>query len=213
MSFIFKNKNNFSVFLKNNLEHGNNIIFIKGGATVIDGMWVNFKDLRIDVSDLISKYVSNTSRRLFNHFNDILYILIALNKNSQIEIIPSISYNKKSFGSVKIFPDLSSKLPLMIVKLTQDGSSNLKSFKIIKRGDIEVYKGYGNFTTMGNKGVTGYKGITGSYGITGYLGFDGSTGLKGIQGVTGLIGDTVRGETGIRGMDGVSIPAFLLDRN
>jgi hypothetical protein len=213
MSLISKNKKDFSVSLKNNLEHGDNIVFVKGGATVIDGVWVNFKDLRIDVADIVQKYVEETSRRLFNHFNDILYILIAMDKNSQIEVIPSISYNKKSFGNIKIFPDLSLKLPLMVVKLTQDGSNDLKAFKVIKKGDIEVYNGYGNLTLMGDKGTTGYQGATGSYGITGMRGVDGFMGITGIQGETGSLGLAVQGVTGMRGMDGVSFPALLLDRN
>ena len=213
MSFISKNKKDFSISLKNNLEHGNNIVFIKGGATVINGVWVNFKDLRIDVAQIIHKYVENTSRRLFNHFNDIIYILIVMDRYSQIEVLHSISYNKKSFGNVKIFPDLSLKLPLMVVKLTQDGSSDLKAFKVIKKEDIEIYKGYGNLTLMGDKGATGYQGVTGAHGITGVLGFDGATGITGIQGETGSLGLTVRGVTGMRGMDGASFPALLLDRN
>ena len=213
MSLISKNKKDFSVSLKNNLQHGDNIVFIKGGATVIDNTWVNFKDLRINVFDTIQNYVSSTSRRLFNNFNDILYVLIALNKSGQIEVMPSVSYNKKSFGDVKIFSNLSLKLPLMVVKLTQDGSSDLKSFKVIKKEDIEVYKGYGNITLQGDKGITGYIGVTGYVGITGISGIDGNGGLTGIQGETGLLGYTVKGVTGLRGIDGDVIPAFLLDRN
>lgn len=213
MAFKTKNKNNFSAFLKSPYEHDENIVFIKGGSVIIEDRWVVFSNLRIDVTQLINQYVQSTSRRLFNSYNGILYVLITLNKFKQVEVLPSISYNKKSFGDVKIFEDLSGKLPLVLIKLQQDGSSNLKSFKPITKNDIEVYKGYGNFTLRGDQGETGYKGITGMYGMTGLVGITGYGGITGQQGETGILSYTYPGATGMSGADGVSIPANLLDRS
>jgi hypothetical protein len=213
MAFKTKNKNDFSASIRNPLEHDENVVFIKGGSVIIEDMWVVFNNLRIDVSEIINQYVQNTSRRLFNTYNGILYVLITLNKSKQIEVVPSISYNKKSFGDVKIFEDLSGKLPLILIKLQQDGSSNLRSFKTITKNDIEVYKGYGNFTLRGEKGDIGDKGITGMYGMTGIEGETGYKGIMGQKGETGLSSYTYPGETGLSGADGVMIPAILLDRS
>lgn len=213
MSLTSKNKKDFSLALKDNCEHGENIVFVKGGVVALGDQWVNFEDLRIDVAQLILAYAQETSRRIFNNYNDILYVLIALNKSRQIEVLPSITYNKKSFGDVKIFDNLSGKLPLILVKLQQDGSSDLKAFKVIKRCDIEVYGGYGNFTLRGDKGDTGLQGLTGMPSCTGIIGETGFKGVTGYQGVTGLPAYTVQGITGYQGADGVKIPAFLLDRD
>ena len=212
MAFISKNQKDFSASIKDTREHGENIVFIQGGSVVIDNRWVVFSNLRIDVSQLVLQYVQETSRRIFNNFNDILYVLIVLNKYKKLEVLPSISYNKKSFGDVKIFENLSGKVPLILVKLQQDGSSDLKSFKPITKNDIEVYKGYGNYTPRGDKGEEGYKGITGIYGETGVYGITGIQGLTGSMGETGLSSMSLMGVTGMPGAEGSPIPAFLLDR-
>lgn len=210
---ISKNQKDFSASMKNPLEHGDNTIFIKGGSVIIEDRWVVLSNMRIDVAQLITKYIQETSRRVFNNFNDVLYLLIVLNKTKQIELLPSASFNKKSFGEIKIFDNISGKLPLVLVKLQQDGSSDLKSFKPITMNDIEVYNGYGNYTIRGEKGDDGYKGITGVYGETGFFGITGYQGPTGISGETGLSSASIQGATGLRGADGVSIPAFLLYRD
>jgi len=212
MAFKSKNKNDFSASLKDTREHGENVVFIKGGSVIVENKWVVLNNLRIDIQQLISQYILSTSRRLFNNYNDILYVLIALNPSKQLEVLPSITYNKKSFGDVKIFENLSGKIPLVLVKLQQDGSTDLKSFKVITKNDIEVYAGYGNYTLRGDKGEEGYKGITGIYGETGKVGITGLQGLTGIIGYTGMISSVVKGTTGMDGAEGQSVPAFLLDR-
>lgn len=212
MAFISKNKKDFSASLKDTREHGENIVFIQGGSVVVDNRWVVFSNLKIDVAQVVLQYVQDTSRRIFNNYNDVLYVLIALNKSKKIEVLPSISYNRKSFGEVKIFENISEKVPLILVKLTQDGSADLKSFKPLTNGDIEVYKGYGNYAIRGDKGEEGYKGITGMYGGTGMVGIEGIQGITGSRGHTGLESLSVQGITGMNGADGSAIPAFLLDR-
>jgi hypothetical protein len=212
MAFISKNQKDFSASLKDTREHGENIVFIKGGSAIVEDKWVVFSNLRIDIAQLINQYVSSTSRRIFNNFNDVLYVLIALNKSKQIEVLPSITYNKKSFGEVKVFDNLSGKIPLILVKLQQDGSPNLKAFKVITKNDIEVYDGYGNFTLQGDKGEEGYIGVTGLSGETGAQGIIGVEGITGVRGHTGLVSLCVQGITGMRGAEGSPIPAFLLDR-
>jgi hypothetical protein len=212
MALTTKQKKDFTLKIKDPNQHGENIVFINGGSVIVDNRWVFFPDLRIDVQATIQTYVDTTSRRIFNNFNDLLYILLVLNKTGQIEVIPSVSYNKNAFGDVKIFPDLSGKLPLMLVRLTQDGSPDLKAFIPIKSADIEVYQGYGNFTSKGLKGEEGYKGITGLIGATGVEGFFGVVGITGQQGFTGAVGNLVQGITGPNGPDGVRIPAFVIDR-
>jgi len=212
MSLTTKQKKDFTLKIKDPREHGENIVFIKGGSTVLGDRWVFFPDLKIDVQATVQAYASETSRRIFNNYNDFLYVLLVLNSTGQVEVIPSVSYNKNSFGDVKVFPDLSGKLPLVLVRLTQDGSSDLKAFKPIQSADIELYQGYGNFTLKGPKGEDGYKGITGLRGITGLSGLVGNMGVTGQQGATGALGVVIQGVTGIIGLDGVSIPAFVVDR-
>jgi len=209
---ISKNQKDFSASLKDIREHGENIVFIKGGAVIVDSKWVIFKDLKIDVAQLVQKYVLSTSRRIFNNYNDVLFVLIVLNSSKIIEVLPSITYNKKSYGDVKIFDNLSGKVPLILVKLQQDGSSDLKAFKVLTRNDIEVYKGYGNYTLRGDKGEEGYKGITGLYGETGIVGVTGYQGITGNVGYTGLESLKIQGITGMQGAPADSIPALLLDR-
>lgn len=208
-----KKKSDFGIKIKGALDHGQNVVFIKGGSTLVEDKWVHFKDLRIDIQKEITNYVQSTSRRIFNHFNDVLYALMVLDKTGKLEVIPSISYNKKSFGDIKVFPDLSGKLPLALVRLTQDGSSDLKAFKTIRKDDIEVYQGYGNFTTRGAKGEEGIKGITGIQGLTGIGGLQGNQGETGLRGETGLPGSLLRGETGPEGSKGATIPTFIVDRS
>ena len=212
MAFISKNQKDFSASIRDTREHGENIVFIQGGSVVVDNKWLVFSNLRIDVAQLVQQFVQETSRRIFNNFNDVLYVLIVLNKYKKLEVLPSVSYNKKSFGEVKIFDNLSGKIPLILVKLQQDGSSDLKAFKVITKNDIEVYKGYGNYTPRGDKGEEGYKGITGMFGETGMTGITGLQGPTGSMGCTGLVSSCVMGVTGMRGAEGVMIPAFLLDR-
>ena len=212
MSIFTKQKKDFSLKIKDSREHGENIVFIKGGSVIVEDKWAFFPDLRIDVQATVSAYVTETSRRLFNNFNDILYVLLVLSKSGQVEVIPSVSYNKNSFGDVKSFPSLSGKIPLMLIRLTQDGSSDLKTFIPIRQSDIELYQGYGNFTSKGPKGEEGFKGITGIVGATGLEGLYGYVGLTGEQGLTGALGVSIQGVTGLIGLDGVSIPAFVVDR-
>jgi len=169
--------------------------------------------MRINVQTLIDNYVGSTSRRLFNDFNGILYVLVVLDKNGRIEVVPSLSYNKKTFGDIKVFPDISEKIPLILIRLQQDGSSDLKSFIPIKKGDIEVYRGYGNFTLYGSQGVTGQIGLTGLQGVTGFQGDIGDQGQTGVQGYTGPSGINVTGVTGPEGPDGETLSAFILDRS
>jgi hypothetical protein len=212
MAFISKNKKDFSASLKDTREHGENIVFIKGGSVIVDNKWIVISSLRIDVAQLVIQYVQGTSRRIFNNYNDILYVLIVLNKTKQLEVLPSITYNKKSFGDVKIFDNISGKVPLILVKLQQDGSSDLKAFKALIKNDVEVYNGYGNYTLQGNKGEEGYKGITGIYGETGMAGTPGYQGITGSAGCTGLESLSIQGPTGMQGAEADPLPAFLLDR-
>lgn len=213
MGLIAKNNKDFLASLKKEVNSDSSIIYIKGGSVVIDDKWLVINDFQLDINKVIADFVEKTSRRLFNNFNDVLYIIIALNKEKQIEVIPSISYNKKSFGEVRVFENLSNKLPLVLVKLHQDGSTDLKAYKPISSNDIEIYSGYGNFTLCGEKGETGYQGYTGFDGTIGEMGITGFQGITGYQGCTGLPSCEVQGETGLRGAQGVMIPAFLVERD
>jgi len=182
MALVTRNNRDFSLQTRNPLEHGDNVVFIKGGSVVVEDTWVHLSDLRIDLKDLIDTYVRDNSRRLFNSVDGVLYVLVTLDATGKVDLIPSVAFNRKSFGDLKIFPDLSGKLPLIMVKLQQDGSSDLSAFKNIEEDDIEIYDGHGNFTVRGAQGDEGYKGITGTYGVTGVYG------LTGYQGVTGPVG-------------------------
>jgi len=212
MALKSKKDNNFKIKVKNSSSEGENIVFFKGGATVVEGTWVYLNDLRLNVEEVVLKYINQVSRRVFNHVNSILYVLIVRTETGTIEVLPSASFNKKSYGDVKVFPDLSNKVPLVLVKLTQDGSSGLTGINPIKKEDLEVYKGQGNYTLKGAKGDEGYKGFTGYQGITGLQGIEGYLGDTGIQGATGLQGISIQGVTGVEGLDGEYIPRYIPDR-
>lgn len=211
MAFIPKNTNDFNLRLRREQGFEDEQIFIKGGNTVVEDTWFFYKDRKIDIKSLVNDYVSKTSRRLFNHVNDVFYILLVMSKNGTIEVIPSLAYNKKSFGDVKVFPELSGKVPLALVKLRQDGSSDLTGISTVTKKDIQIYDGYGNFTLKGDRGATGYAGPTGYMGITGLSGCTGLIGLTGIQGYTGIEGSQVQGSTGLSGEQGDSIKSYVKD--
>jgi len=207
MAFRTRKVADFSTLNKDVNVHGENVVSIKGGSVAIGDTWIQFKGTKIDLQDFVEKYITN-SRRLFNQRFGVLYVLIAINEKAQLEVIPSISYNKTSTGDVKVFPSLSSKLPIMVVKLTQDGSYGLTGISRITESDVEQYLGYGNFTLRGPQGETGGLGSTGFQGLTGFIGATGYSGPTGLQGETGINSFSVKGYPGVRGEQGESLPAF-----
>lgn len=208
MSVNFKNKKDFGLKVRGDDLRAQDTAQIKGGSVVIGDRWVPLGDLRIDVKKLVSDYMSTTSRRIFNSRGDVMYVLVCLDVYGTPKVIPSLSMNRRNYGDIKVFPDLSGYLPLMLVKLRHDGSENLKAMLPITEKDIEQYTGYGNFTTRGLRGATGFPGVTGYQGITGQSGITGVDGVTGPQGVTGLVGYVSIGVTGLQGIPGVSIPAY-----
>jgi len=213
MGLIQKKNYDFTSKKEDHRKILDNSLLIKGGSTIVNGFWVKVPNIRIDVKKIVSDFLGKSSRRIFNHFNDILYVLIAVDKNSKLEVIPSISFNKKSFGEIKTFPDLSGKVPLVLVRLRQDGSEDLKAIKEIRKEDIEEYKGYGNLTLMGPDGEPGDTGIRGIPGITGIQGPTGVQGQKGYDGVQGITGMSAQGATGPIGDHGLPIPTLLIERS
>lgn len=209
MAIIPKNQRDFTVKVTDVRVTAENTVVIRGGATVVEDQWVVFGDQRIDVKQVVSDYVRGTSRRLFNKVDDILYVLIVLDKTGLVEVIPNISYKKLSFGDMKVFPDLSGKIPVMLVKLQQDGSNGLTGIKTITDNDINVYNGYGNFTTKGTAGETGPQGVTGNVGLTGQYGITGPYGYTGAQGHTGIMGHAKPGITGVDGLDGAFVRPYV----
>jgi hypothetical protein len=210
MALITRKNQPFTTITKNNAIQGDNIVFVKGGSTIIDDTWVQLNDLKIDLKNLITTFISKQARRIFNAKNGILYVVITIDKNSTIEVIPSISLNQTALGNVKVFASLENRLPLMLVKLTQDGSNDLSSFLTITPDDIEVYQGYGNLTLSGPQGKTGPVGDTGAPGLLGDTGIMGLVGLEGVtgpQGLTGPFGPI--GDTGSKGLDGILSPRFI----
>lgn len=204
----------FAANLKNQAVEGDNIVFIKGGSTVIKDRWIQFSDLRIDVAALINKWVGAKARRVFNQKNGFLNVLITLNQNQVLEIVPSISLNQTVKGKVTSFEDLSEKLPLVLVRLEQDGSNDLSSYKPITREMLEIHTGYGNFTLVGATGYTGPIGDTGSKGIEGVRGLSGITGETGLLGYPGITGPSgLMGETGVVGLDGVTISRYVVEHD
>lgn len=210
MSLITRKNQPFATTSKDSSVQGDNIVFVTGGSTIIGDSWIQFNDLRIDLKSLINSFISKLARRIFNVKNGILYVVITINKNNELEVIPSISLNQSIVGNVKVFDSLANKLPLMLVKLTQDGSNDLSSIIPITSDDIEVYKGYGNFTLIGPQGETGPVGDTGAPGLIGNQGLTGLNGYQGVEGHPGVTGpDGSIGETGLLGLDGVSIQRFV----
>lgn len=204
----------FATTLKNQAVEGENIVFIKGGATIIEDRWVQFDDLRINVTVLINKWINDRARRVFNQRNGFLYFLITLNQNQVLEVVPSISLNQAVTGRVTSFESLSGKLPLVLVRLEQDGSNDLSSYRPINRSMIEVYKGYGNFTLRGPTGFTGPVGDTGSIGLEGFQGLTGITGEKGLSGNRGVTGpQSPIGDTGPEGIVGSTLARQIIERD
>jgi hypothetical protein len=203
----------FSTVSKNSTVQGDNIVFIKGGSTIIEGNWLQFNDLRIDVKALIDAFIKSRARRVFNVKNGIFYVLITLNKDNKLEVVPSLSLNQTVTGNVKSFESLSNKLPLILVKLEQDGSDDLSSIKPIIGSSYEMFKGYGNFTLYGNQGETGPQGDTGLIGLIGLPGITGLIGIQGLKGYIGLQGFTGPiGDSGSLGDPGTSIKRYVHDR-
>jgi PKD repeat protein len=204
----------FATTLKNQAVEGENIVFIKGGATIIEDRWIQFDDLRIDVAALINKWIKDRARRIFNKKNGFLYILITLNQNQVLEVVPSISLNQTVTGRVTSFESLSGKLPLVLVRLEQDGSNDLSSYIPITRSMIEIHKGYGNFTLRGSTGFTGPMGDTGSIGIEGIQGLSGISGGKGLSGNPGITGPMgLMGDTGPEGAVGAVLARRVIERD
>lgn len=208
MALKFKNNKDFSLKLRDDDLRAENTAHVKGGFVVVGDRWVPFGDLRIDIRSVVSEYMSSASRRVFNFRGDVIYVLICVDKLGTPKVVPSIAMNKRSYGDIKVFPSLSGLLPLMLVRLRHDGSEDLSSMLPIGPHDVELYKGYGNFTTIGARGITGLQGFTGYQGITGFFGIKGHAGITGVRGVTGLVGFYVVGETGMVGQQGAFVPAF-----
>lgn len=205
-------KQSFGLKEKDRATHGDSVYTLKGGATIVNNRWIFFNDLKIDIQQTVTNYMKALSRRVFNQVGGILYVLIVVNEQGQVEVVPSISYNKNTTGEIRVFSNISGKVPLLLVKLTQDGSAGLTGIKRVKPEDIEVYKGYGNFTTRGEEGEEGPRGITGEYGITGYKGLTGAQGFTGYNGDTGAQGVAVQGATGPQGASGAWLPWISLTR-
>lgn len=213
MGLNTRRNESFSATTKNPQIEGDDVVFIKGGSTVIGERWIQFDDLRIDVGDLIDNWIGTRARRIFNKKNGVLNVLIALTKNQDIEVIPSISLNQTSSGSVSAFESISNRLPLVLVKLTQDGTNDLSSYVSLTKEDFVVYKGYGNFTLQGEQGYTGPQGDTGLRGILGDNGDRGDRGEKGIDGHAGIKGyDAPPGATGVAGVVGESLYRRVVSR-
>jgi len=210
MGITHKKQSNFNTTSKDFNVHGENVYFSTGGSTVINWKWINKPSIKIDIKKEVENHLSKVSRRVFNQKSGILYVLVGLDENGAVVILPSISYNKTSTGEIKSFGDLSGVLPLALVKLQQDGSDGLTGMLGIKPEDLEIYTGWGNFTLAGERGETGPVGFQGLQGQTGVLGETGYIGATGYFGYTGLPGYSAPGETGYQGPDGVSeYPQYL----
>jgi hypothetical protein len=212
MGLVTRKNQPFTTISKNSFIEGDSVVFIKGGSTIIEDMWVQFNDTRVDIKSLISTFINDRAGRVFNAINGILYVLITLNKKGLLEVVPSIAYNQVSPGNAKVFESLSNKLPLFMIKLEQDGSTDLSNYKPFTSSSYELYSGYGNFTLSGEQGATGPKGDTGLKGLDG---FPGITGLGGYPGDTGDIGNQgctgALGVAGTQGFQGVSIPRYVIE--
>ena len=174
--------------------HGENLLHLRKGSTCIDDTWVHFRDQIIDINSLIEKFVSD--KKVFHKLGDLKYILVALNKSGSVTLFESIEDQATEDVEIKVFEDLSNVIPLVLVKLTHDGISGLTGIVglvNLTEKDLEVYKGYGNFTIKGDPGIPGTQGPTG---------YQGHTGVQGVQGIPGLVG--VRGRPGLMGVTGVS---------
>lgn len=203
----------FGALLKNPAVQGDSVVFFKGGSTIIEDRWIQFSDIRVDVGNLIKKWASTKVSKLFSKRNGSLYVLITLDKNHTLGVVPSTSLNQTNMSRVNTFESLNNRLPLILVKLDQDGSTDLSSYKPIVSSAIEVYKGYGNLTLKGPEGLTGPVGDTGLQGVQGETGLQGEFGYNGetgIQGITGL--NSIRGITGVEGFQPSQIFRHTLQR-
>ena len=213
MGLKTRNTNGFNARYDTPTNEDQGILSFKGGFVCIEDKWLYFNDIRINIQDYVDKYLRETSRRIFNNYGDTLYVLIAFDKHGKIEVLPSLAYNNTSFGSIKVFPDLSGKIPLALVRLRQEGTEGLTGIASIDKSDIEIYRGYGNYTLRGPVGAEGPKGITGYQGCTGYAGLGGIEGFTGARGYTGIVGTSVRGVTGISGPEGYGVTRTIPEEN
>lgn len=213
MAIKIKNKKEFNISSDNFILSNDGTLSIRGGTVIINKRWVKFSDIRINLSDYIKDYLKkNSIKRLFNEIGGITHLLVVIDEFRNTDIIISNSFLRKEFGKVKKFPNLSGKLPLVLIELKQDGTNNLKSFKNIKNDDIEVFSGYGNFTPRGDKGGRGDKGFPGIDGDKGDKGKGGDKGKKGDKGDKGDDGDVIKGPEGPEGGQGPVIPAVIIQK-
>jgi len=208
MALKFKNKKDFGLRMRDGNLRAENTALVKGGSVVVGERWLQYADMRIDVQRAVSDYMSSASRRVFNFRGDEMYVLVCVDGYGTVRVVPSLAMNRRNYGDVRTFPDLSGLLPLMLVRLRHDGSENLSAMLPVTPQDIKVYKGYGNFTTRGTRGATGYRGDTGTAGCTGWPGVTGPGGVTGARGCTGMPGFWISGATGPNGLEGSSVPAF-----
>lgn len=207
-----RNTNGFNARYTVTANEEQGILSFKGGFVCIEDKWLYFNDIRINIKECVNSYLKTSSRRIFNNYGDKLYVLIVFDKSGKVEVLPSIAYNNNSFGSIKVFQDLSGKIPLAIVLLKHDGSAGLTGIADIYKNDIEIYRGYGNYTLRGPVGAEGLKGFTGYQGYTGQAGLQGYSGPTGIMGYTGMTGTSVRGITGAQGSDGFGVTRHIPDQ-
>lgn len=195
---------NFTSSVANPDVHGPNILYLRRGSTCIGTKWIHFPDQTVNIDQLVKTYISN-NRNLFTQINDIKYILVVLNVTGTVGILQSTDLQVNENAEIKVFEDLSNVAPLVLVKLTQDGTTGLTGINQLTQNDLEVYNGYGNFTIRGAQGPLGAFGTTGFKGVTGQRGIIGFPGIVGISGDTGTVGSTglnIVGATGHRGPPG-----------
>jgi hypothetical protein len=194
----------FNVGLSSQKNNKENILILRRGSTIVEDRWIHFSDREIDLNLEVSKFLGSRLN-FFRKIGDIKYVLLALSKEGVLTLIPSIGEDINEDAEIRVFENLSRVVPLVLLRLTQDGSGNLSSFKSLSESDLELYTGFGNFTTKGENGPLGVSGPTGHNGVVGLTGLQGEPGFIGIRGPLGVGGERgvdIRGITGIRGNPG-----------
>ena len=210
-----KQKSKSSFTAKRSIDNKNSGSVVKtvGGTVSLEGSWRYVFNSTFDIKDIVNSFIESQYRRVFTDIGGILYVLLVTNSDIEIEVIPSTSVVRTEFGEVKSFPDLSGKVPIALVRLEQDGSDDLGAIKDLTDDAIEIYNGYGNFTTRGLKGPAGMPGPEGEPGLPGVEGPEGPQGPQGPQGASGEEGVGIKGPAGICGEDGDTEYAKLIERS
>jgi hypothetical protein len=202
-------KHNKSTIKSNSIENKiKGSVRLDAGSFVIDNQWVSYDNYLFKMEDYLNTVITANRPNFFNDRNNAVALIVTLSIKEGIKIIEGNQVTYTSREAVPL-PQVVGSIPLIGIIVRQDGTSDLNSgYKALSDNDLLFFSGTGNIEDKNLVGLTGLsntaQGLTGLIGDMGSTGASGITGPKGFSGETGLEGPLIQGETGVRGMTGIS---------